>query len=115
EKPAADLVRLAAPEQGGRVLDVGTGTGVAAAAAASVVLPGGLSVGVDLSKEMIRTGAAVRETVNFAAASGSDLPFATGVFDVVTANFVLSHFPRYETGLAEMTRVLRPGGRIALS
>jgi SAM-dependent methyltransferase len=37
------------------------------------------------------------------------------VFDAVTGNFVLSHFRRYETALFDMMRVLKPGGRVALT
>jgi ubiquinone/menaquinone biosynthesis C-methylase UbiE len=114
-KPAADLVALASPPAGGRVLDVGTGTGVAAAAALAATGAEGKAIGADISTGMVATGARFRSEVEFVAASGIDLPFAEATFDVVTANFVLSHFPSYETGLFEMTRVLKHGGRLAVS
>jgi len=114
-EPARDLVALAAPPPGGRVLDVGTGTGVAADAAASAVGTDGLALGVDVSIGMIRTARAARPSLRIAAADAIDLPFRGGTFDVVTANFVISHFPSYKTALFDMIRVLRPGGRLAVS
>ena len=114
-EPARDLVAMAAPPQSGRVLDVGTGTGVAAQAASEIVGEGGLAVGVDVSMGMLAVGARARPGLPLAAASAIDLPFRDGAFDLVTASFVVSHFTKYETGLAEMMRVLRPGGRLALS
>ena len=50
-----------------------------------------------------------------AAASAIDLPFRDGTFDVVTANFVVSHFTKYKTALFDMIRVLKPGGRLGMS
>ena len=114
-EPARDLVALAGVAAGNRVLDVGTGTGVAAQAAGDAAGGAGFAIGADLSTGMVRAGREARPSVPFVAASGIDLPFADGTFDVVVANFVVSHFPSYETGLFEMTRVLRPGGRLALS
>lgn len=114
-EPARDLVALAAPSEGARVLDVGTGTGVTAEAAAALIGSRGVVVGADLSTGMVRTGHRARPSIRLVAASGIDLPFAGGAFDVVVANFVVSHFTNYETGLYEMIRVLRPGGRLALS
>ncbi|MEW6058794.1 MAG: methyltransferase domain-containing protein [Actinomycetota bacterium] len=113
--PARDLVALAGPPAGGRILDVGTGTGIAAAAALEDVGSEGLAVGVDISLGMLEIGASARPTVRLAAASAIDLPFRDETFDVVVASFVLSHFTRYQTALFDMIRVLRPGGRLAVS
>jgi len=114
-EPARDLVAMAGAPPGGRVLDVGTGTGVAAAAAAATLGSEGLAVGVDMSLGMLLQGARARPEIHLAAASAIDLPFRDGTFDVVTANFVVSHFTKYETALFDMIRVLRPGGRLATS
>lgn len=114
-QPASDLVSIAAPAPGSRVLDVGAGTGAAAGAARSALGSGGLVVGVDPSVEMLRVAAGAHPDLPFAAAEVIDLPFRDGIFDVVVANFVISHFTRYETALADMKRVLRPGGRLAVS
>lgn len=111
--PYADLLTMADADDGSRLLDVGTGTGLACRAAAETVR--GLAVGVDLSVGMLVAGHRRRPDSRLAAASAIDLPFRNGTFDVVTANFVISHFPSYATGLADMIRILRPGGRVAVS
>ncbi len=95
-----------------RVLDVGTGTGVVAQAAAEA---GADVVGIDASVGMLEVGRRERPTIRFAAAEAIDLPFGDGIFDIVTGSFVLSHFRRYDTALFDISRVLRPGGRVALT
>ncbi len=97
---------------GDRVLDVGTGTGVVAQAATEA---GARAVGIDASVGMLEVGRRERPKIGFAAAEAIDLPFHDGAFDIVTGSFVLSHFRRYETALYDITRVMRPGGRIALT
>ena len=111
---AADLVALAAPKPGAKVLDVGSGTGVAADAAAAAI-PAGVVVGVDLSPEMLRVGARARPGLRLAAAEAIQLPFRDAAFDVVLANFVVHEFTRYDTALFDLIRVLRPGGTLAAS
>lgn len=103
---------LAGVASGHRVLDVGTGTGVGVEAARAA---GATAVGVDASMAMLSVGHAARPDVPLAAAQAIDLPFHDGAFDAVTANFVLSHFPRVETALFDLIRVLKPGGKLAVS
>ena len=110
---ARDVVAMASPPADGFVLDVGTGTGVAAEATADGASR--LVVGVDPAVEMLRIGHRVRPRVRFAAAQAIDLPFRNETFEVVTASFVLSHFARVETALFDILRVLRRGGRLAVS
>src|SRR6266498_2726740 len=114
-QPAGDLVALAQPPRGGRVLDAGTGTGVAASAAAALLGPEGVAVGVDVSLGMLGQAARTRPALRLAAAEAIDLPFRDATFDAVTASFVVSHFTKYQTALFDMIRVLKPGGRLALS
>lgn len=111
-EPARDLVELAGVEAGARVLDVGTGTGVAAEAAMAI---GARVVGIDESVGMLRVGREVRPGIRTAAAQAIDLPFRDGSFDAVIANFVIAHFTKYQTALYDMLRVVRPGGRMALT
>ena len=113
EAPARDLVSRIEPPEGGRFLDVGTGTGVAAQAARAAVGSEGLVVGIDPSVEMLRR--ARRRGVLTVAGEAIDLPFADGTFHAVSASFVIFLFQRYETGLFDMVRVLRPGGRLGVT
>jgi ubiquinone/menaquinone biosynthesis C-methylase UbiE len=112
---ARDLVAFAQLSPGGRVLDVGTGTGVAAEAVAAGAGPEAAPVGVDVSLGMLETAKRARPALRLVAGSAIDLPFRDRTFDGVLGNFVLSHFTKYETALFDMLRVLRHGGRLAVS
>jgi ubiquinone/menaquinone biosynthesis C-methylase UbiE len=109
--PAQEMVRLLDLKPGSRVLDVGTGTGVAGRLAASAA-PGALVVGVDPSTGMLGEARRRDDSVRYAAANAIDLPFRTGTFSHLMANFVLNHVPNYQTALFDMMRVLAPGGRL---
>ncbi len=103
-KPARDLVARMDFGSARTALDVGTGSGVVAREAAGPAM-----VVVDPSFEMTRI--ARRNGLERAAvARAPGLPFADGVFDRVTAGFVLSHVPSYEETLRDVARVLRQGG-----
>lgn len=110
-----DLVALAAPPVGGRLLDVGAGTGAVTVAAQDAVGEDGMAVGIDASVPMLAVALREHPSLRVAAAEAIDLPFRDGTFDAVTAGFVLSHFTRYETALFDIVRVLKPGGRLAAS
>jgi len=107
-----DLVEMLELADGARVLDVGTGTGVAAQAAADA---GASVVGIDESVAMLQVARRERLKVPVIAAHAIDLPFGRGQFDVVLGSFVLAHFNKVETVLFDITRVLRPGGRIGFT
>lgn len=113
--PAADLVRLADVSSGHAVLDVGTGTGVAALAAREAAGPDALIVGLDPAPRMLALAAAKGGGIAYVVGEALDLPFQDAGFDRVIGNFVVSHFTRWETALYDMLRVLRSGGRLALS
>jgi ubiquinone/menaquinone biosynthesis C-methylase UbiE len=110
---AADLVALAAPPDGARILDVGSGTGSSSEAAAAT--NAGPVVGVDRSIEMLAVGRRSRPAVRTAAAEANQLPFRDATFDLVVANFVIAEFARYDTALFDLLRVLKPGGKLATS
>lgn len=104
---------------GERVLDVGCGSGVVTRAIASRVLPGGTVVGADSSPALLALAHEYAQAEGLAAiewrvADCRELPFADASFDAVIAATVLAHVPGAERALAEMVRVTRPGGRVAV-
>ena len=109
--PAKDLVASLGLPVGGLVLDVGCGSGAATIPAAGVVGPGGRVIALDPSVEMLRL---LQRKGGYAlvAAEAPGLPFPAGLFDAVLANFVLAHVSSYRLALADMVRVLQPGGRL---
>jgi demethylmenaquinone methyltransferase/2-methoxy-6-polyprenyl-1,4-benzoquinol methylase len=112
-------VDLAAPPAGSRVLDVATGTGDLALELAARVGPEGEVVATDFSERMLAlarekapgVGAAA---VRFEAANALDLPYRDGEFAAVTVGFGARNFSDLSRGLAEMARVVRPGGRVVV-
>ena len=106
------LLDAAAVDRGVRVLDVATGPGYVAAACA---VRGAEVVGVDVAAEMVSLARRLRPELEFRQADAEQLPFADGSFDAVVANFLLPHVGRPEQIAAELARVLRPDGRLALS
>jgi ubiquinone/menaquinone biosynthesis C-methylase UbiE len=119
--PLADhICQLAQLKPADRVLDIGTGTGIAARRAARTVGPDGTVLGIDLSEGMIEH--ARRSVANCDGkppefrvmdAEALDLPDAT--FDVVLSLCAVRHLPEIARALAEMRRILRPGGRLVVS
>jgi demethylmenaquinone methyltransferase/2-methoxy-6-polyprenyl-1,4-benzoquinol methylase len=117
---AVDLARVAA---GSHVLDVATGTGDLAFELARRVAPGGEVVGSDFSEGMLararekaRAGdvVAIDAALRFEWGDGLELPYADDQFDAATNGFGLRNFPDLARGLAEMVRVVRPGGRVVV-
>jgi SAM-dependent methyltransferase len=100
---ALDAVREAAPAS---VLEVGCGWGEFAQRVALDVPV----VAVDQSPRMVEL--ARERGVDARVADVQELPFADGEFDCAIANWMLYHVPDLEQGLAELARVLRPGGRL---
>jgi ubiquinone/menaquinone biosynthesis C-methylase UbiE len=112
---AARLVDLAAPVRNEHVLDVGTGTGLVAHLVAPLVSPG-MVIGIDLSENMLGIARKKhRKNVQFLGMAAEDLVFRPGTFDLVTMGEALAYFADPTTALEEANRVLRPGGRIAVS
>ncbi|MFJ1596663.1 class I SAM-dependent methyltransferase [Streptomyces sp. NPDC088261] len=104
------------PRPGDAVLDAGCGTGRALPALRDAVGPAGTVLGVDLTAAMLdaavragrhRSGLLVRADV-------AVLPVRDGALDAVFAAGLIAHLPQPAEGLAELARVVRPGGRLAL-
>jgi demethylmenaquinone methyltransferase / 2-methoxy-6-polyprenyl-1,4-benzoquinol methylase len=117
---AADLAALC---PGAHALDVATGTGDLAFELARRVAPGGSVVGADFSERMLelarakatgrRPGSDAVE-VRFEPANALALPYADGIFDAATVGFGARNFSDLELGIAELVRVVRPGGRVVV-
>jgi len=112
----AYTVAVAALKEGDRALDIAGGTGDLAMAFAKKVGPRGLVVHTDINEAMLRQGrnrlidAGVVLPTSLCDAEA--LPFAEGSFDLVSVAFGLRNMTHKDKALAEMNRVLRPGGRL---
>lgn len=119
-EPWADrLIEWADLHEGDRVLDVACGTGIVARRAAQHVGEEGDVVGVDINTAMLavaeETAADIRPAIEWREADAADLPFPDTSFDVVFCQQALQYFAEQSAALAEMRRVLAPGGRLVLS
>ena len=110
---AGDLARL---KPGDRALDVATGTGDLALELARRVTPGGEVIGVDFAERMLELARAKADALplSFEVANALALPFADNDFAAATVGFGARNFADLERGLSEMTRVVRPGGRVVV-
>jgi demethylmenaquinone methyltransferase/2-methoxy-6-polyprenyl-1,4-benzoquinol methylase len=109
---AADLACVG---PGDRVLDVATGTGDLALELARRVSGGGEVVGSDFSEGMLaRARVKAGPTIRFEWGDALALPYADDSFDAATVGFGARNFSDLPRGLAEMARVVRPGGRVVV-
>jgi SAM-dependent methyltransferase len=101
---------------GGVALDIGSGPGNVTASLARAAGPDGLALGVDISEPMLAR--AVRNEagpqVGFIKADAQRLPLRDNTVDAVVSTAVLQLIPDPTAAVAEMARVLRPGGRLAI-
>lgn len=100
---------------GDAILDVGCGTGALLAAMAGRV-PASRLAGVDLSPAMLAVARRRLEgRALLVAADAADLPFPDRAFDLVVSTSALHYWPDPAAGLAEIARVLKPEGRVAIT
>src|SRR4051812_30979120 len=113
---AEHLCETADIQAGWQVLDVATGSGNAALAAAR---RGCEAVGIDYVPALLERGriraAAEHLDVRFVEGDAEDLPFPDAFFDAVTSIYGVMFAPDHRRAAAELARVCRPGGRIALA
>ena len=107
---AEPLLDAAAVGAGTRLLDAACGPGTTAAAAAA---RGAEPVGLDLAEGMVAEARSRHPELRFQQGDVERLAFEDGRFDAVTAGFLLHHLPDPARGVAELARVLAPGGRLA--
>jgi demethylmenaquinone methyltransferase/2-methoxy-6-polyprenyl-1,4-benzoquinol methylase len=105
---AADLARVG---PGSRALDVATGTGDLAIELAS---RGATVVGSDFSEGMLEVARRKAPSLTWEQGNALALPYEDASFDAVTVGFGARNFSDLARGLAEMTRVARPGGRVVV-
>lgn len=114
------LAKVAEINKGNRVLDVACGRGASLFPAALAAGEQGEVIGIDLSDGMVKETAAVVQkrgikNVQVMQMDAENLQFLENHFDVVICGFALQFFPNLDQGLAEFNRVLKPGGRVAVS
>lgn len=95
---------------GDAVLDACCGTGDLAIAAERA---GGRVTGLDFSEQMLVRARGKSDSVAWVLGDVTALPFDDASFDAVTVGFGIRNVPDLEAGLAELARVVRPGGRVA--
>ena len=113
-------VERLAPAPGSRVLDVGCGTGASALPAAQAVGPDGRVIGVDLAEAMLGRARAKAEQLGlrnaeFRHGDMTDLGFPDESFDDVVCVFTIFFVPDMEAQVAKLWRLVRPGGRLAIT
>ncbi|MCC8144172.1 MAG: bifunctional demethylmenaquinone methyltransferase/2-methoxy-6-polyprenyl-1,4-benzoquinol methylase UbiE [Tannerellaceae bacterium] len=102
-----------------KILDITTGTGDLAISMAKKLRPEQIT-GADLSEEMMKIGrrkaeeAGYGKVITFEQQDCTALTYPDNSFDAVTAAFGVRNFEQIETGLAEMYRVIKPGGHIMI-
>jgi demethylmenaquinone methyltransferase/2-methoxy-6-polyprenyl-1,4-benzoquinol methylase len=108
---AVDLARVG---PGDSALDVASGTGDLAIELASRVGGAGSVIGSDFSEQMLSRARVKAPNLEWQQANALQLPYETDQFDAVTVGFGARNFSELDRGLAEMVRVVRPGGRVVV-
>jgi arsenite methyltransferase len=99
---------------GERVLDVGVGPGFLAAEMAREVGADGMVAGIDVSESMLAIAKGQDAAIDLRAGSAGSIPYPDAGFDVAVSTQVLEYVVDVPVALAELHRVVRPGGRILI-
>ncbi|MBU2667721.1 methyltransferase domain-containing protein [Actinoplanes bogorensis] len=110
--PAEALLDAAEVDKGHHLLDAGTGTGTVAALASA---RGATVMAADAEPSMLELAATRLPPGATVLATLPVLPFPARTFDVAVANFVINHVGNPAAAVAELARVTRPGGRVAVT
>ncbi|KYH43432.1 class I SAM-dependent methyltransferase [Branchiibius sp. NY16-3462-2] len=114
DRLADRLISLLAPTAGQRALDVGAGTGAVAQRLAYFLGEAAVTA-VDSSPPFVAALGESMPNAEVRLAAAESLPFDDETFDLVIAQLVVQFMADADRGLAEMVRVTRPGGRVAVS
>ena len=107
----AAMVRAVEPMAGERILDIAAGTGTSSAA---LQRHGVTVIALDFSAGMVAEGRRKHRNIEFVEADAEKLPFGDDEFDAVAISFGLRNVNAPKVALAEMYRVLKPGGRVVI-
>lgn len=104
-------VKAVDPRSGERILDIAAGTGTSSIAVAKT---GAEVIALDFSQGMVDEGRRRHPELQFVQGDAEKLPFGDAEFDAVTISFGLRNVQHPEVAIAEMLRVLKPGGRVVI-
>ena len=107
-------VRYSGASEGDRVLDCATGTGDLAIAFRKAVGESGAVTGTDFVPEMIALAKTKSPAITFEVADVTNLPYADGAFDIASISFGIRNVGDPRRGVAELSRVVRSGGRVII-
>ncbi|MBS1692590.1 MAG: methyltransferase domain-containing protein [Actinobacteria bacterium] len=101
---------------GGTALDIGSGPGNVTSALAAAAAPDGVAIGVDISEAMLARAvrAETGPQVGFVRADAQRLPFRDNTFDAAVSIAALQLVPDLDAAVAQIARVVRPSGRVAV-
>ena len=111
------LMAMADPQPGEVVLEIAAGTGLVTSRLADSVGPTGRVLGTDISDQMVglATAANDHEYVSFERMGAEELTLDDSVFDLAVCALGMMYVPNPNAAIAEMYRVTKPGGRVAIS